>query len=277
MKRVFLFLTVFLLILVSCSTKSVKQAEPEVEEVEATVVETSAPEIVVVTPESEQESQPEPADPEDETSASEEQAEDTEILPEEEVVIIETPSVDAEQAAEVVEEIVEALMEEDWSKVITASAPFDDTPSVQEPEIAQAVSSEQPETTETVPVSSVSSLSAADATSSDEKKQAEKSDGLISRIGNFIVRQKLLSMGILIFCIGVIYLITALIISSRPKKYRRKISSAVAEEDTAETDTEPESGAGKTESSKPSSKADFASQQEDDDAFLRSLLGEDKK
>ena len=276
MKRVFLFLTVFLLILVSCSTKSVKQAEPEVEEVEATVVETSVPEIVVVTPESEQESQPEPADPEEETSASEEQAEDTEILPEEEVVIVETP-VDAEQAAEVIEEIVEALMEEDWSKAITASAPVDDKPSVHEPEIAQAVSSEQPETTETVPVSSDSSLSAADATSSDEKKQAEKSDGLINRIGNFIVRQKLLSMGILIFCIGVIYLITALIISSRPKKYRRKISSAEAEEDTAETDAEPESGEGKTESSKPSSKADFSSQQEDDDAFLRSLLGEDKK
>ena len=301
MKKIFICLLIFLLVLVSCTTKSVKADKTDVEVVEATVVETPAPAASVDIPVQEPEIQVEPV-------AEEQTAEVIEILPTEEI-IVEGPVV--EENPEVAIEIADILAEEDWSQAITGSAPEEEqtveveltAKPVSEP-TASVSSKATPESTVTAQTSQTQTTAPAKTASASTTavKTEEKTDseGLFSKIGHFIANQKLLSIGILTCIIGIVYLIVALFISRRPKK-EKKAEEPVqeAENEFSEPDTEPvtdpqaeieealridfvpeEISMGKPAekpSDKPSEKPAEQKPEDEDDAFLRSLLGEDKK
>ena len=286
MKKIFICLLVFLLVLVSCTTKSVKSEAPAVEVVEATTVESPAPVTPVVTPVPGPEVQVEPVH-------EEKTGEGVEIIPEKEV----EPEVSAEEAA--VAEAVDEALAEDWSKTITAAAPEEEKPvaaasdKTTEPE--QTASSVTSKTTAAQSESKEPAQTPSAAKTSEQSAEKEtKKEGLFSKIGHFIANQKLLSIGILTCVIGFIYLVVALIISRRPRKVKTPAPAPEAQEEVSEPDVEPQSDieealridsipeeisgkpAGKPER-KPAEKKADSKQEDDDDAFLRSLLGEDKK
>ena len=286
MKKIFICLLVFLLVLVSCTTKSVKSEAPAVEVVEAATVESPAPVTPVVTPVPGPEVQVEPVH-------EEKTGEGVEIIPEKEV----EPEVSAEEAA--VAEAVDEALAEDWSKTITAAAPEEEKPvaaasdKTTEPE--QTASSDTSKTTAAPSESKEPAQTSSAAKTSEQSAEKEtKKEGLFSKIGHFIANQKLLSIGILTCAIGFIYLVVALIISRRPRKVKTPAPAPEAQEEVSEPDVEPQNDieealridsipeeisgkpAGKPER-KPAEKKADSKQEDDDDAFLRSLLGEDKK
>lgn len=275
MKKILICLLVFLLVLVSCTTKSVKSEAPAVEVVEATAVESPAPEVPVVTPDPAPEVQDEPVH-------EEKTGEGVEVLPEKEV----EPEVSPEEAA-VAEEVVETIAE-DWSKTITAAAP--EAQQSAAPAASEKKEPEQPASSVTSKTTAAPTAakettqkSAPAATSTASEKKSE--EGFFKKIGNFIANQKLLSIGILTCLIGFIYLVVALILSSRPRKV--KVSAPVQEtEEASEPDVEPQTdieealridSVPEEVSGKPAKKPADSKPENDDDAFLRSLLGEDKK
>lgn len=285
MKKIFICLLVFLLVLVSCTTKSVKSEAPAVEVVEATTVESPAPVTPVVTPVPEPEVQVEPVH-------EEKTGEGVEIIPEKEV----EPEVSAEEAA--VAEAVDEAQAEDWSKTITAAAPEEEKPvaaASEKTEPEQTASSVTSKTTAAPSESKEPAQTPSSAKTSEQSAEKEtKNEGLFSKIGHFIANQKLLSIGILTCVIGFIYLVVALIISRRPRKVKTPAPAPEAQEEVSEPDVEPQNDieealridsipeeisgkpAGKPER-KPAEKKADSKQEDDDDAFLRSLLGEDKK
>ena len=285
MKKIFICLLVFLLVLVSCTTKSVKSEAPAVEVVEATTVESPAPVTPVVTPVPEPEVQVEPVH-------EEKTGEGVEIIPEKEV----EPEVSAEEAA--VAEAVDEALAEDWSKTITAAAPEEEKPvaaASEKTEPEQTASSVTSKTTAAPSESKEPAQTPSAAKTSEQSAEKEtKKEGLFSKIGHFIANQKLLSIGILTCVIGFIYLVVALIISRRPRKVKTPAPAPEAQEEVSEPDVEPQNDieealridsipeeisgkpAGKPER-KPAEKKADSKQEDDDDAFLRSLLGEDKK
>ena len=285
MKKIFICLLVFLLVLVSCTTKSVKSEAPAVEVVEATTVESPAPVTPVVTPVPEPEVQVEPVH-------EEKTGEGVEIIPEKEV----EPEVSAEEAA--VAEAVDEALAEDWSKTITAAAPEEEKPvaaASEKTEPEQTASSVTSKTTAAQSESKEPAQTPSAAKTSEQSAEKEtKKEGLFSKIGHFIANQKLLSIGILTCVIGFIYLVVALIISRRPRKVKTPAPAPEAQEEVSEPDVEPQNDieealridsipeeisgkpAGKPER-KPAEKKADSKQEDDDDAFLRSLLGEDKK
>lgn len=285
MKKIFICLLVFLLVLVSCTTKSVKSEAPAVEVVEATTVESPAPVTPVVTPVPGPEVQVEPVH-------EEKTGEGVEIIPEKEV----EPEVSAEEAA--VAEAVDEALAEDWSKTITAAAPEEEKPvaaASDKTEPEQTASSDTSKTTAAPSESKEPAQTSSAAKTSEQSSEKEtKNEGLFSKIGHFIANQKLLSIGILTCAIGFIYLVVALIISRRPRKVKTPAPAPEAQEEVSEPDVEPQNDieealridsipeeisgkpAGKPER-KPAEKKADSKQEDDDDAFLRSLLGEDKK
>ncbi|MBQ2049115.1 MAG: hypothetical protein II493_01735 [Spirochaetales bacterium] len=285
MKKIFICLLVFLLVLVSCTTKSVKSEAPAVEVVEATTVESPAPVTPVVTPVPGPEVQVEPVH-------EEKTGEGVEIIPEKEV----EPEVSAEEAA--VAEAVDEALAEDWSMTITAAAPEEEKPvaaASDKTEPEQTASSVTSKTTAAPSESKEPAQTPSAAKTSEQSAEKEtKKEGLFSKIGHFIANQKLLSIGILTCAIGFIYLVVALIISRRPRKVKTPAPAPEAQEEVSEPDVEPQNDieealridsipeeisgkpAGKPER-KPAEKKADSKQEDDDDAFLRSLLGEDKK
>ena len=194
-------------------------------------------------------------------------AEEVEFIPEKEQVVAEEQVAEgtakAETPAEVpVEEelaVVEpqAETEQDWSQVITAPAPEQEAeaqPAQEEKPVAEAAPAEAEKPAEAEP--------AKPQTTKDAKKASfvDKLTDLLKKVGNFVVKEKLLSAGIFVCFIGVIYIIIALIISARRERredayYEKKpgYDSEVEETVKSKQDTDPES---------------------EDDEFLRSLLGD---
>ena len=199
MRKFLIILLSILLLLVSCATKEVKQDEPEIEVIEATVVETPAP----VVPEPEPEPvipQEEPVpEPEPEPEPESEPQPVVEPVVEQEVIIV--PVVVEEPA-------VEQPSEEDWSMVITASAPVEETP--EEPETKEAT--ETKPTEEKAPASAQTTAKAEEAAKPAANPSfVDKITDVFKKIGQFIMKEKLMSIGFLTCIIGAIYLIVALI------------------------------------------------------------------
>ena len=254
MRKILIIFLTILLLLVSCATKEVKQDEPEMEVVEATVVETPAP----VTPE----------------PALEPELPQEEPLPEPEPEVVDFEPVVEEPVAEqevteiepVVEEPVkEQPEEEDWSKVITAEAPVEQ-PVAEEPEAKVTVEEPKP-AEEKAPATKTPATSTAPA-SAKKPSFVDKVTDSLKKIGQFIMREKLLSIGFLTCIIGVIYLIIALVKSRRP---RDRFDSYERPEQPYYEDQEPEVVEEKT-----APKRHDTEPEDEDDEFLRSLLGDDK-
>ena len=279
MRRFFIFLLVVLLVLTSCSTGKVKQEEPEIEVVAATPE--KAPEAGL--PADEPSVQPEEQEEAEVPQAGEEESPEPEViievLDDEEVIVVsESEDVD-EQAAE---EIIEALSDQDWSTVITATAP-EEKEVASEKKTEEAAKPAEPAETQSAPAAqapqapqaaqpATQSTQAAPATQkAAEKKSASKIAAFFSRIGNFVMKEKLLSIGLLVCAVGVVYLIVAIVISRRPKKHRRPRN---AETDYS-GDNEDEAGEDEEDGVTEAPQEDFRGG--DDDEFLRSLLGDDKK
>jgi len=315
MKRILILLLVALLVLTTCSTGKVSQGETVNPEKIPAKVETPSTAGLPVDKPSEQpeaqEKQEETEVPSSETQKPQQPEATAEVLPDEGESKSEEPDPIAEaiEAIETIaEEIIEAIEKQDGSEVITADTPAEEhSASAQKPagtskpgeqeasKPAQESQPSQPAVQQTQPAVQPASESApqvakpvaepvtepvAEPATQTPQKPAEKKGStskfvaFFSKIGNFVMREKLLSFGLLVCGVGVIYLIVALIISSRPKKprhhhhdedsYRDEDDGSVEEEDAADDGH------------------DDVPVQEDvksgeDDEFLRSLLGEDKR
>ncbi|MBR5099510.1 MAG: hypothetical protein IK091_09855 [Spirochaetales bacterium] len=256
MRKFLIILLSILLLLVSCATKEVKQDGPEIDVIEATVVETPAP----VVPEPEPEPvvpQEEPVpEPEPEPEPESEPQPVVEPVVEQEVIIV--PVVVEEPA-------VEQPSEEDWSMVITASAPVEET--TEEPETKEATETKPAE--EKAPASAQTTAKAEEASKPAANPSfVDKITDVFKKIGQFIMKEKLMSIGFLTCIIGVIYLIVALIKTRRP---RDRYDSYYAYQDKNYEEQEPE-----VEQSKPEPKKQDTEPENEDDEFLRSLLGDDR-
>ena len=259
MRKFLIILLSILFLLVSCATKEVKQDEPEIEVIEATVVETPAP--VVPEPSSEpvvphEEPAPEPVpepEPEPEPVVVEPVTEQEIIEPvrTEEIVVVEQPS------------------EEDWSMVITASAPVEENPQEEEPEVKETTVEEPKPAEEKAPaVAETPAKTTETAKTAKEPSFVDKVTDILKKIGQYIVKEKLLSIGFLTCIIGVIYLIVALVKTRRP---RDRFDSYYGYQDNNYEDQEPE-----VETPKPGQKKQDLEPEDEDDEFLRSLLGDNR-
>ena len=252
MRKILIIFLTILLLLVSCATKEVKQDEPEMEVVEATVVETPAP----ITPEPALEPELPPEEP----------------LPEPEPEVVDFEPVAEEPVAEqevtepepVVEEpVTEQPAEEDWSKVITAEAPVEQ-PVAEESEVKETTET-KPEEEKAPAVKTQTSMAVAAA---KEPSFVDKVTDVLKKIGQFIMREKLLSIGFLTCIIGVFYLIIALV---KTRHRRDRFDSYHDYQEDESYEQEPE----KVEA-KPAPKRHDTEPEDEDDEFLRSLLGDDK-
>ena len=199
MRRILLILCLILALLVSCATGKTHVSEPEVETVVPTVVEEPA----------QAEEIPAVEEPAEETIIPEE----AELIPEEEEQVVPEEQV-TEEVIPAEEIAFEPTEEQDWSQVITAEAPEQEAeaePAVVEEPVVEApavVEEEKPQ-------------AAAESEKPQAKTSAKKSDftdkmtDLIKKVGAFVVKEKLLSVGLFVCFIGIIYLIVALIISAR--------------------------------------------------------------
>ncbi|MCR5442740.1 MAG: hypothetical protein K6E89_03195 [Sphaerochaetaceae bacterium] len=261
MRKILIIFLTILLLLVSCATKEVKQDEPEMEVVEAAVVETPAPVVA-------QEPALEPEIPQEET-VPESEPEIVDFEPTTEEPVAEQEVTETEPASE--EPVSEQPAEEDWSMVITASAPVEQ-PAAEEPEVKETAEAKETveETKPAEEKASVAKTPAATSAPASAKKPSfvDKVTDTLKKIGQFIMREKLLSIGFLTCIIGVIYLIIALVKSRRP---RDRFDSYNRPEEQYYEDQEPESF-----EEKPAPKTRDTEPESEDDEFLRSLLGDDK-
>ena len=148
--------------------------------------------------------------------------------------------------------------EQDWSQVIGA-APAE---TVEEENTETEIAAEAPasvETKEKTVEKTEKSQSPAPARVS-KPSFVDRLTSFIRKIGDFIASQILLSIGIFVCFGGFVYLIVALVISSRREKRRSGYYGKKAKQDRSESDT-----------FRPEQDKD----PETDDGFLRSLLGDD--
>ena len=101
-----------------------------------------------------------------------------------------------------------------------------------------------------------------------EPSFVDKVTDVLKKIGQFIMREKLLSIGFLTCIIGVIYLIIALV---KTRHRRDRFDSYHDYQEDESYEQEPE----KVEA-KPAPKRHDTEPEDEDDEFLRSLLGDDK-
>ena len=272
MRRIFVILLIVLLVLTSCSTGKVKQEEPEVEVVAATPEKVPTSEVPATEPSPATEEVLETEVPESGEPESAEPEAVIEVLADDEVIVVDEPEPIDEETAQ---EIIQALADQDWGKVITATAPEAEKPAVEKVEEAVKQVAEALKGSETASASTGTQTAPAAQESKAEaskKASAEKSGiaAFFRNIGNFVMKEKLLSIGLLVCCVGVVYLIAALFISRHPKRPRRRHED---EEYTQDNDAE----SGEDEDGDDEAYGQDDVPQGDDDAFLRSLLGEDKK
>ena len=278
MKRFFIFLLVALLVLTSCSTGKVSKEEPEVEVVTATPEKAPTAELPATEPAEQPQAQEQAEVPAAETEEPQQPEAIIEVLPEDEKIVVEETGPIDEATAE---EIIEALVEQDWSKVITATAPAEEKPAAGEKpaEAAKPAETQASQTSQAAEPAQQSAQAAQPAQTTQTAQQPAAKKGATSKIaeffkkaGDFVMREKLLSIGILVCCVGVVYLIIALFISRQPKKPKHRHHDEASYQEGEEGDQEDDS----------SDDDDDSPVQEDvaageDGEFLRSLLGEDKK
>lgn len=285
MKRFFIFLLVVLLVLTSCSTGKVSKEEPEVEVVTATPEKAPTVELPATEPAEQPQAQEQAEVPAAETEQPQQPEAIIEVLPEDEKIVVEETGPIDEATAE---EIVEALVEQDWSKVITATAPAEEKPAAEgkPAEAAKPAETQASQSSQAAEPAQQSAQAAQPAQTAEPEQTAQTTQKLaekkgttlskiaafFSKVGNFVMKEKLLSIGILVCCVGVVYLIIALFISRHPKKPKHRHHAEASYQEGEEGDQEEDS----------SDDDDDSPVQEDvaageDDEFLRSLLGEDKK
>lgn len=253
MKKYGLTVSLVLLLLVSCATK---KAETEVipETVETTVIEQLPPTVSEVSEVSEDVVPPveESFVPQQETSVET-------VVPEAEVVVSEevTPTTAT----------VEASSEEapvtDWGYVFTSPS----SPSEAE-EAAQPVKSEEVKSTSSKP----SAVEASKAPVSEEENEPQKTS-FITKFAYFFAHETLFSLGLLVCLGGLIYFIIALVKSSGMIEKKKP---AVREAEPSQPSQTSQTAQTKEDVEPQDSSFGFNSEDENDE-FLRALLGEDKK
>ena len=249
MKKYVLTVSLVLLFLVSCATK---KAETEVipETVETTVIEQLPPTVSAVSEVSE-----DVVPPVEESFVPQQETPVEVVVPETEVTVSEevTPS----------SATVEAASEEapvtDWGYVFTSPS------SPSEAETAQPVKPEEVKTTSSKP-SAIESPKAPVI----EEETGPQNTSFITKLAYFFAHETLFSLGLLVCLGGLIYFIIALV----------KSSGMIEKKKPAVREAEP------SQPSQPSqTKEDFEPQDgssgfdpdDENDEFLRALLGEDKK
>ena len=273
MKRV-LLIALVLLLLVSCASSQAKKPEPQASQTtieSAEVVESADAVTPAETTEAtespqetvEQESQQLPEEVVEAVSeeaavpvvSEEPEAVDNneQVIVEQEVASIEPAEAEIEKAS--VEEAVPADGQ-DWGQVI-GSAPTAEAETEKPAETVAAVPKTATEAkTEVARAEKVQSTSV----TPDKASFVDRLTSFVKRVGNFIAHQILMSIGFLVCFIGLIYLFIALIINARRTRERDRYASRKQRTDN-----------GASDSFRPGSDED----PETDDAFLRSLLGDD--
>lgn len=252
MKKYVLTVSLVLLLLVSCATK---KAETEVipETVETTVIEQLPPTVSEVSEVSEDVVPPveESFVPQQETSVET-------VVPEVEVAVSEevTPSTATVEAAS------EEAPVTDWGYVFTSPS----SPSETE-EAAQPVKSEEVKSTSSKP----SAVEASKAPVIEEHEPQNTS--FITKFAYFFAHETLFSLGLLVCLCGLIYFIIALVKSSGMIEKRKP---AVREAEPSQLSQTSQTDQTKEDVEPQDSSSGFNSEDENDE-FLRALLGEDKK
>ena len=241
MKKYVMVLSLVLLLLVSCATKKTEQ-EVLPESVETTVVEQ------LPQPVSEPETEITPAEEKPETvqqeSASAETASEPEVAVTEEVTTADTKAEKASEEAPVT----------DWGYVFTSPASSDVTQPEKAEEVKTAVS--KPKATE-MPK----------ATVVEEETEPQKTS-FITKVAYFVAHETLFSLGLLVSLGGLIYFIVALVKSSGMIEKKKPV---VREEEPTEDKTPSK------EDVEPQDTSSGFDSEDENDEFLRALLGEDKK
>lgn len=266
MKRYLLILFLILSLLVSCTTKSVKTDESPVEFVEAAIVENTREEIVGT-----QTEQPE--------TVFEEPA----VTTDESVSETEAPVEDSTSEESVTENLTEETSEyiinpeEDWSYIFE-QAPAQTTENISE-ETAEEVLETSAQDAEILASSDIITVSEAKKVPEPEKIENSANyvsngtpdtpdkDSIIWKVGNFIVKEKLLSAGILTVVLGLLYLIIVLI---KTTSFPGKKSGGFGHDETKTSDEQ-----AVTTVKKKSDKHSDVSYSDDDEEFLRQLLESD--
>ena len=246
MKKYVLTIALVLLLLVSCATKKVEQEQnPEV--VETAVIEQLPPSV--------------PATVVDEVPPAEEAASSQEASTSENV---ETLTEVVAPLEDIPSEIATPDSSEapvtDWGYVFTSPS-TEETAKAQTPSApakAAEVKTETPKASTTVSQSQSAAV------------EEQKSNPFIYKVISFISHEKLFSLGLVISLAGLIYFIIALVKSSgmvvRKKTVERRVEEQPVETSPSNEDVEMQDN----------SSTGFSSEEEND-AFLRALLGEDKK
>ena len=247
MKKYVLTIALVLLLLVSCATKNVEQ-EQTAEVVDTTVIEQLPPSVPATVVDE--------VPPAEEAASSQEAStsENVETLTEVVAPLEDIPS-ETESSAS-----TEAPAT-DWGYVFTS-------PSAPETTESQKPSTPAPAAEVKKDVSKPSAPAVKSQTSVEPEKEELTNNSFIAKVINFISHEKLFSLGLLICAISLIYFIIALVKTSgmavRKKKIVEMKSNQPEEESSADVEMKDNSSTG------------FSSEEEND-AFLRALLGEDKK
>ena len=248
MKKYVLTIALVLLLLVSCATKKTEQEQvPEV--VETTVIEQLPPTV------------PAPADeipPAEETvSPQETPTSEESFLPE---VIAPLEDIPSETEAPASSDAPVT----DWGYVFTSPA-AEEAPKAQTP----SVPAKAPEVKKDVAKPSAPAVQPQSAEETVEESITNNS--FISKVINFISHETLFSIGLVVCLGGLIYFIIAMVRSSGMTSGRKKKAVRYVEKPE-----EPAVESHEDVEMKDNSSEGFNSEEEND-AFLRALLGEDKK
>lgn len=256
MKKYVLTVSLVLLLLVSCATK---KAETEVipETVETTVIEQLPPTVSEVSEVSEDVVPPveESFVPQQETSVET-------VVPEAEVAVSE----EVTTTTGTVEAASEEAPVTDWGYVFTSPS----SPSETE-EAAQPVKSEEVKSTSSKP----SAVEASKAPVIEEENEPQNTS-FITKFAYFFAHETLFSLGLLVCLGGLIYFIIALVKSSgmiEKKKTAVREAEPSQPSQTSQTDQTDQT----KEDVEPQDSSSGFNSEDENDEFLRALLGEDKK
>jgi hypothetical protein len=248
MKKFVLTIALVLLLLVSCATKKTEQ-EQTAEVVETTVVEQLPPSV----PATVVDENP----PAEETATSQENpSEEASVLPEVIAPLEDIPS-ETETPASTDAPVT------DWGYVFTS-------PSTEEPAKAQTTSDTAKATEVKKDVVKPAAPAVQSRSVSEPAEEGITNNSFLSKVINFIAHEKLFSLGLFVLLVSLIYFIIALVRSSGMTRSKKK-KVAYREEVTHETYTSNEDV-----EMQDSSSSGFSTEEENDE-FLRALLGEDKK
>lgn len=255
MKRVLLIFFIVLSLFVSCSSTQVKKPEPQVEQPTTEAVsdeqavnqkETDTASETVEEPVEEEEAPAQEVEP-----VSSEEVEQ----PVAEQEVTETEPTESELTEATVAED-NPVDEQDWSQVIGAAP----TETVEEETAETEVAAEAPASVETKETTVQNTEVSQSPARVSKPSFVDRLTSFARKIGDFIASQILLSIGIFVCFGGFVYLIVALVTSSRREKRRSGYCGKKTKQDRSESDT-----------FRPEQDKD----PETDDDFLRSLLGDD--